>query len=77
MLVKMITKKYFEPIKSYKFVSDENKKYFLSGNPVIYEDMQGRQCCCDISDIKEFPEDRIHKVVGNLYILTEGTTIDI
>lgn len=77
MLVKMITKKYFEPIKSYKPVSDENKKYFLSENPVIYEDMQGRHCCCDISEIKEFPEDRIHKVVGNLYILTEGTTIDI
>lgn len=74
MLVKMITKKYAEPIKSYKFVSAENKKYFISEHPVIYEDMQGRQCCCDISEIKEFPEDRIHKVVGNLCVLTEAAS---
>lgn len=72
MLIKMITKKYIEPIKSFKFVSEDNKKYFISENPVIYEDMHGRQCCCDISEIKEVSENSIHMVCGNLGILTEA-----
>ena len=40
-----------EEIKSYKVLSNENKKYYLCENPVIYEDINGGCFSAALKDI--------------------------
>lgn len=40
-----------EPIKNYTRIADENKKYYIGENPVVYEILDGRQFTTDLSNI--------------------------
>ena len=59
--------KYVTPIKRYETISDENKKYFLGSDPVLYEENDGSIHTCQKSQIVYIDLKNSFKNVGNYY----------
>ena len=58
-----------EPIKNYTRIADEQKKYYCSENPVVYEILDGRQFSTDLSRIVKADFTKSTANIGTCYKL--------
>ena len=59
--------KYVQPIKDYKLITGENKKYFLGDWPCIYTELDGSQHTAQLKDIVFADLNEATAKIGNTY----------